>query len=122
MPEYDIKKIQELYDIIERMGITREEKGVKYLAFMLYRISKDPDYTDIDQLYKSAAARFGRTVDRVKDGLTAVQVAVYSVMTSVKVISNSEIKRTFEEYFHGDVTVINDPEKFLKCLREVVLK
>lgn len=121
MPEYDIKKIQELYDIIERMGITREEKGVKYLAFMLYRICKDPDYTNIEQLYKSTATQFNRTVDRVKDGLTAVQVAVYKIMTSTKVLSNAEIKRTLDEYFHGDVTVINDSEKFLNCLREVVL-
>ena len=41
MPEYYADKMRELYEIIERMGVTRQMEGVEYVAFMLYRLHKD---------------------------------------------------------------------------------
>ena len=79
MPEYYADKMRELYEIIERMGVTRQMEGVEYVAFMLYRLHKDQGYISIEKLYKITADRFkrGLTEEKVKDAVFAVQVNVY---------------------------------------------
>ena len=121
MPEYYADKMRELYEIIERMGVTRQMEGVEYVAFMLYRLHKDQGYVSIEQLYKITADRFkrGLTKEMIKDAVFAVQVNVYKIMTSTQIRFDTKIQSALYEYFDGNVNVIQDTEKFMQCLLKV---
>ena len=121
MPEYYADKMRELYEIIERMGVTRQMEGVEYVAFMLYRLHKDQGYVSIEQLYKITADRFkrGLTKEMVKDAVFAVQVNVYKIMTSTQIRFDTKIQSALYEYIDGNVNVIQDTEKFMQCLLKV---
>lgn len=127
MPESEIVKIQRIYELIEKMGVTRQEKGAQYLSFILNRLSKSPESINVEDLCKSAVQHFRSkqselTVESVRSELVSLQVNVYKVMSGISVLANPSLKEVLDTYFDGNVNVIQDTEKFLHCLRKVVTK
>ncbi|MCI8392796.1 MAG: hypothetical protein HFJ23_02885 [Clostridia bacterium] len=99
MSENDIKKIQDLFVLIERMGVNREQNGVQYITYMLYRMNRDR-YTDLERLYKITANHFRRvTSEEIRKTVAAVQTCVFGENVDIIPDTNGFIEHLYRVAF-----------------------
>ena len=109
----DFKGIFDIVRFLKSMGVDGDNDGTMYLAFMVYRLLKDPDMT-LDNLYESATTRFKTSSEDVRDHILPEQVAVHDHLTSASARFHPHCGKIMTECFNDNEFNIKDTESFLK--------